>query len=342
MGRSSHACDYQFAANRLVSRVHVRARYIAPDAFQPARVEVLCCGWNGVTLHCHGRSYQLAKGDSFSSATHAADIILDVHGTRVSLVWPGPAVDPGSGLTASDASWLEDERLASPLRLGQRLISPISPTPGAIVIYEDADASAADGVEAAAAAAIPESIAAEDSALVDERFVAAAETGAAAESKSSLFSPDSVGETGQDARSPVGLSSPLSPSPVSPLSSLGDVGDENAAAPNAPLVQHVINQLAFSRLSSTPLSVIHSHLPPDLALPLRALPALLAAPCIGRIQREGKDAAGKPLETEYYYVPDADADAARRAAVVDGLQRPSLRTCRKQHKVSARRARHHG
>jgi hypothetical protein len=58
-----------------------------------------------------------------------------------------------------------------------------------------------------------------------------------------------------------------------------------------------------------------------------------AAPCIGEIHREGKDAAGKPLESEYYYIPDEDADAERRAAVVDGLRKPSLRNCRKQHKV---------
>ena len=60
---------------------------------------------------------------------------------------------------------------------------------------------------------------------------------------------------------------------------------------------------------------------------------LTATPCIGEIHREGKDAAGKALESEYYYIPDEDRDAQRRAAVVDGLRKPSLRNCRKQHKV---------
>jgi hypothetical protein len=60
---------------------------------------------------------------------------------------------------------------------------------------------------------------------------------------------------------------------------------------------------------------------------------LTATACIGEIHREGKDAAGKPLESEFYYVPEKDDDAERRAAVVDGLRKPSLRNCRKQHKV---------
>ena len=59
-----------------------------------------------------------------------------------------------------------------------------------------------------------------------------------------------------------------------------------------------------------------------------------ATGCVGIIPREGKDAAGKALESEYYYIPEMDSDASRRAAVVDGLRKPSLRNCRKQHKVS--------
>jgi hypothetical protein len=133
---------------------------------------------------------------------------------------------------------------------------------------------------------------------------------------------------------------------------------EHAASPNrrassestsqadpVPIVNHVINQLAFSRLSSTPLSVIMNHLPADLkggsptvqenkGMTNNELRKLLnATACIGEIHREGKDAAGKPLESEFYYVPEKDDDAERRAAVVDGLRKPSLRNCRKQHKV---------
>ena len=60
---------------------------------------------------------------------------------------------------------------------------------------------------------------------------------------------------------------------------------------------------------------------------------ILLVACIGEIHREGKDAAVKPLESEFYYVPEKDDDVERRAAVVDGLRKPSLRNCREQHKV---------
>jgi len=60
---------------------------------------------------------------------------------------------------------------------------------------------------------------------------------------------------------------------------------------------------------------------------------LLEIPCIGEISREGKDAAGKPLENEFYYVPDMDTDEMRKNAVEGGLGKTSLRAVRKQHKV---------
>ena len=59
---------------------------------------------------------------------------------------------------------------------------------------------------------------------------------------------------------------------------------------------------------------------------------LSAVQCIGTVTREGKDAAGKPLESEYYYIADKDMEEKRRNAV-EGLQKPGLRACRKQHKV---------
>ena len=57
--------------------------------------------------------------------------------------------------------------------------------------------------------------------------------------------------------------------------------------------------------------------------------------CVGEIARSGKDAAGKPLENEFYYVPERDDSAMRREAVVAGAGRTSLRAVRRNHKVSA-------
>lgn len=106
---------------------------------------------------------------------------------------------------------------------------------------------------------------------------------------------------------------------------------------------HAVNQLAFSRLSSTPFSTILNNLPPSFwksntsnvsgpsRIDIRFI--LENTKCIGKVAREGKDAAGKPLESEYYYIPDFDEDEMRRETVVNNLRKPGLRNCRKQHKV---------
>lgn len=103
------------------------------------------------------------------------------------------------------------------------------------------------------------------------------------------------------------------------------------------ITNHVVNQLAFSRLSSTPLSTLLSNLPAEdkYGLKREELKYIVESTvCIGTIPRQGKDADGKPLESQYYYIPEADSDESRRAAVVDGLRKPTLRNCRKHHVVS--------
>lgn len=99
---------------------------------------------------------------------------------------------------------------------------------------------------------------------------------------------------------------------------------------------HIVNQLAFSRLSSTPLSVLFSNIPSFLVASItkeRLVQTLGSIDCIGEIKRQGKDAVGKHLQSEYYYIPDNDTDIGRRAAVVEGMGRVGLRSCRKSHKV---------
>jgi hypothetical protein len=114
----------------------------------------------------------------------------------------------------------------------------------------------------------------------------------------------------------------------------------------SPVKNHVINQLAFSRVHAIPLSTIHSNLPAELkacavsgdagaSLPHAELERLLhSIPCIGEIAREGKDAAGKPLENEFYYVPEMDENAMRREAVLGSRGGTGLRAVRKNHKVN--------
>jgi hypothetical protein len=129
----------------------------------------------------------------------------------------------------------------------------------------------------------------------------------------------------------------------------------------SPIKNHVINQLAYSRLHSQPLSLIHGNLPSELkacipeiseeknlegsgtATPvpqlsredLKTLMDDIA--CIGEIPRSGKDAAGQPLENEFYYLPEMDTDMLRRETVTIGMRGGTgLRAVRRQHKVSFR------
>lgn len=390
MGRSSNSSHYQLSANRLISRVHIQARYIAASSpLEPNKVEIVCNGWNGAKLHCQGRTWELAKGDTFTSETEDAEIMLDVQDARVIIAWPErDRKDSASELT--DSTWDDDnsplgrvsgihavgqDLQSSPLRRARRIDTPVSPTPAGpannshaisslfsdsdepiVKIYEDEDAAEENQDIAAGHSQI--------STLPATSF--AADVG---ESQSSELSDPDEGQDPDEENDPIihsfgpfganiaskmaSFTAVASPEGPRGRGALGLAGSPNSRsrsestnqAESIPIVNHVVNQLAFSRLSSTPLSVIFQNLPADLkgASPIHLenkgltkddLRKLLnAAPCVGEIGREGKDAAGKPLESEYYYIPDEDADTQRRAAVVDGLRKPSLRNCRKQHKV---------
>ncbi|UKZ72217.1 uncharacterized protein TrAtP1_013159 [Trichoderma atroviride] len=142
MGRSSNSSHFQLSANRLISRVHVKARYLqGATPLEANKIEITCNGWNGLKLHCQGRTWELLKGDSFTSETEGTEIMVDVHDARVLIQWPkrsSSAVD-ANGLL-SDASWEDSPPRsqtrasamlqASPLRrAAARIQSPDSPTP---------------------------------------------------------------------------------------------------------------------------------------------------------------------------------------------------------------------
>jgi hypothetical protein len=390
MGRSSNSSHYQLSANRLISRVHVKARYIAGTApLESNKVEISCCGWNGVKVHCHGQTWELCKGDSFTSATESASIMLDVQDARVFIGWPSHE-RTASASRHADSSWDEEDSpraiggavnaagqsIPSSPFIGQfRYFSPESPTPAGrrpsaslpsilpdgsakpvVQIYEDESASKQDRQLSQEA---PKSQTSTEPASQPNDL--------GASQSSDLSEPD--GDDPDEENDPIihsfgpfgaNISSRMASFTAggSPTQTRGRIPKEFSASPakrsssestndadTLPVVNHVINQLAFSRLSSTPISVILNNLPAALknVSPSRSenqgltkddlRKVLIATPCIGEIHREGKDAAGKALESEYYYIPDEDRDEQRRAAVVDGLRKPSLRNCRKQHKV---------
>ncbi|KAG6004078.1 hypothetical protein E4U21_001423 [Claviceps maximensis] len=449
MGRSSNSSQFQLSANRLVSRVHVKARYIpAPSPLETNKIEVVCNGWNGLKLHCQGRTWELFKGDSFTSETEGTDLIVDVLDARVMIQWPKRGAMTAESLAnLSDSSWddspprsqLRSNSLlqSSPLRRNTRITSPESPTPvggnlassqrlqallpnmagvgdDGIHIFEDdlelpeprRDSIAAVDVGASMVTNATASFSSELSDVDDENehdpdeendpvvhsfgpfganltgrlasvstksprppkplgrpqqcrrphHASSNETLSTADLSSTPSSPTKESVSGSESSvslpvaaikvsdEQVSSSSSSSSSSRCPSAALAStttaVPQEEADKPTpsievAPaVINHVINQLAFSRLASTPLSTIMQNLPNEhkSGLTKDVLRVTIeAAPCIGIIPRQGKDAAGKALESEYYYQPDEDHDIQRRS-VVDAMRKPSLRNCRKQHK----------
>ena len=385
MGRSSASCEYQFSANRLISRVHVEACYKSSTSpLAREHVEVKCTGWNGVRIHCQGKVYEVKKGDTFQSDVREAEIMLDVHDSRVVLLWPPK---PRLGAISSD----EDDEMSptkrqrvmlrhstppspSPLQSRRRPVSPISPSPAvhallpsspplaqtrshldAVDIYEDPEPSIEPSKEQ-----VSEQV---PSSVPHQAAMQSASTASLVQQAPSSNADDysdndeendpiihSFGPFGENLLPRLASFNASSDSPNQDQSNSAKSSRSSHTGPlhlqqssaKTPLpsdldVQgHIINQLAYSRLSSTPLSTIISHLPHDAGSltkgDIRRIVSSTA--CIGEVTREGKDAAGKALESEYYYIPDLDEDEKRKEAVVTDLKKPGLRACRKQHKVS--------
>lgn len=119
---------------------------------------------------------------------------------------------------------------------------------------------------------------------------------------------------------------------TSPASSPQRPSESVSSHKSLTIQNHLTNQLAFSRINSIPLSELYRNLPLDLAATVtkdRVQSILSEIPCVGEIKRVGKDAAGKPLEHQYYYIPDADTDEVRKMAIGG---RTGMRSCRKTHK----------
>jgi hypothetical protein len=404
MGRSSNSSHFQLSANRLISRVHVKARYVpAATPLEANKVEIVCNGWNGLKLHCQGRTWDMGKGDTFTSETEGAELMIDVQDARVLVQWP--KLDRDQADRGDDSSWDDSPRSVrgedraslhgSPLRRTTRIASPESPTPAnmssaslrgllpdtnhqgaAVEIYEDEsdeqDLPKLTGVDFGASMAVTEVTNSFSSDLSDP--LSDAENDPDEENDPIVHSFGPFGANLNSRLASITAASPKQPrvfrgipEEQSPLRSGASTAPLQPSKPNslhsspktqapparqpqaaeaAPVdlsnvdvptvTNHVINQLAFSRLSSNPLTGILNNLPSEERKDLTkdGLRSIIEkTPCVGIIPRQGKDAAGKPLESEYYYIPEMDADENRRLAVTDGLRKPSLRNCRKQHKV---------
>ena len=412
MGRSSNSSHYQLSTNKLISRVHVRAVYIAANPPQSKKVQVECMGWNGVKVHCQGKAWELMKGDTFTSETDDADIMVDVHDARVLLVWPKQNENKIATPSDSDSTWDSEgspqrrgaavrtrTQHISPLRQHQRLQSPVSPSPAVrathaapsgyltsdppisipVQVYEDEPSDGEHGGPEGSQGAtqilsqpfgdVLQELQSsplqefsdndeENDPIISSFGPYGANLGARMESFTTHASPNRrpldplKEESISPQRPPIGRASKRRPQDHD-----SDTTDSINKKESNPITNHVINQLAYSRLSSTPLSTLMHNLPSALTAKSSSttsvkkgepcehftdhqLQSILEnTECIGTVEREGKDAAGKRLESEYYYIPEGDIDEARRE-MVEGLGGRGLRNCRKSHKVCSHRFYH--
>ncbi|OCT47959.1 putative transcription factor Tos4 [Cladophialophora carrionii] len=339
------------------------------------RVEITCSGWNGIKIHCKGQVYDVKKGETFSTDVRNSEIMIDVHDSRVVVEWPPkPQLGAFSSEDEEEEdSPSKRQRVMlrhstppspSPMQARKRLSSPISPSPAvqavmpsspplppaAVEIYEDPE-PAEQRSETISAAEVSQStqalsqksehseVSQNQASLSTDDFSDNDEENDPIIHSFGLFGanllPRMASISAGDSPDPSlclnsARSSHTEPSPTDDFSS-----SAKKAGSEIDVQSHIINQLAFSRLSSTPLSTILSHLPHEAgALSINEIRQLVKdTACIGEVRREGKDAAGKPLESEFYYIPDEDEDMQRKAAVVNDLRKPGLRACRKQHKV---------
>ena len=339
------------------------------------QIDITCTGWNGVKVHCRGKVLELGKGDTFSSCHKGLDIMVDVQDSRICVKWPvnsdnafsSGSSDEENSPSRHPRSLRRHSTPPSPLRPCNRIASPVSPSPavqavsipssppnllqpsgGPVVVYEDEPLSPERSVH--------ESLTVSQSTHKMSQPVDAT----LAQSQDSLlkqshefsdqdeendpiihsFGPFGANLLPRMASFTAGDSRTSSPRKASrqqalPLKSSASPSQPRNRAHSFDIKSHIINQLAFSRLSSTPMSTIISHFPDDAGeFSDHDVNEIVAqTSCIGEVAREGKDAAGKPLESEYYYIPDEDEDEIRREAVVNDLRKPGLRACRKQHKV---------
>ncbi len=397
MGRSSNSADYQLSTNRLISRVHIQAAYHAPSASYPqGHIEVECLGWNGAKIHCRGRIFELSKGDTYISENRETEIMLDVQDTRVMIAWPAISAQKLSwdseeeGMPTPTRRRHQTNFNSSPPIVPR---SPVSQSPirppiftalgieaqsGPVLVFEDADAgdesASVDSPDCASKTftrpSLPSSRSSQEPGLdvLDPKA-----------SVLSSFAVDDFSDNDEENDPIVHSFGPFGQNLLNGLASFNTATPTQSTTPRlravlpspvlkrpsaepirfkeSPIKNHVINQLAFSRVHSQALSVIHTNLPAELkscvaktsegkgsdsngtTTPLPQLSKqelkkiLDDTPCVGEIPRAGKDAAGQPLENEFYYVPEMDTNQMRRETITAGTRSTGLRSVRKTHKV---------
>lgn len=314
IGRSSQSCDVAVSSkNKLVSRVHAQARYFIKDH----TITIDCLGWNGLTVivpgeNGHQAEYEINKGQSLTSS-YTNGVKLDIRGEQALVLVDEEETDdeiPTRLPVSNSSNSIQNEKpkplrqtpptqerpVESRKRQSTPLANPRSKTPKTpkLAIPSPDEAPKSAGKETP------------KSALKNASILPAA----------SKTTTEKKSETEN-----------VVEKQISEVSSEKPKLDDDE-------IKHILaNHLAFSRLSSTPLSTICKSNSALMKLDRQFVRVVLEdIACVGVIHRIGKDASGQPLEEEYYYIPEKDNDDHRRNMAEQSRGHIGLRSCRKQHK----------
>lgn len=313
IGRSSQSCDVAVSSkNKLVSRIHAQARYHIKDH----SITIDCLGWNGLTVivpgeNGHQAEYEINKGQSLTS-TYTNGVKLDIRGEQALVLVDEEETDdevPTRLPVTNSSNSIQSEKP-----------KPLKQTPPAqehrVENRKRQSTPLGDGrtkTPKTPKLATPTSRPAAKEAMIQEPTP-----------KKSGLSP--------------AISKPIAENKPEAAETI--VEEQSAEKPSKKPkldddgIKHILaNHLAFSRLSSTPLSTICKSNSALTKLDRQFVRALLESiACVGVIHRTGKDASGRPLEEEYYYIPENDSDDHRRNMAEQSRGHIGLRSCRKQHK----------
>lgn len=331
LGRSSKANDFMLSSsNRLASRIHVRAEYIQTSPGNNERVKFTCEGWNGCTLVVptfkrinktefekmrEGKeSLQTENAGSSTESRDKTSFVYVPNGVTDYIIPRGHnvEVDYVDGITINVRGDLVMVKLVNdnPIKYDE--------------FEQDIKTSLKRKADATSEGSKKRVV--EKKKKIEAKVVK--KNTPKKEDSSKTEKPKSIVE---DERVPQKVEQePVKQNDAKITKSL------QKEFVDYPRIQHLVsNHLAFSRLHSMPLSSIHNSISALKSVDPEDLRYVLGNTAwIGVVARKGKDAAGRPLEEEYYYVYDADIDNDRKTMVEKIGARGSggLRACRKTHK----------
>ncbi|KAG5518387.1 hypothetical protein PMAC_003184 [Pneumocystis sp. 'macacae'] len=296
IGRSSQSCALSISRNnKFVSRIHAKIEY----HLENRAIYITCLGWNGMLLHIH-KEYEPRKIKKNQTSVvewvpGIGPIILEIAGSFSQILWPiflEMSVNNEKYINEVYSPCINDENIPPSSQRVCRRLEFDKDRLERIPLKE----LTYDDLNNIKIYNSPTSTDSDSLQLIPLN-----------NNKIRIFSND-----------------------IQPLSLTPNSSNSKKNFVDSDLLDSVLAILAFSPLSAIPSSTL-IHLFPttfskeDVEEWLRG-----AGQFVAEIKREGKDAAGKPLESEWYYIPEKDNNEGRRARLQPYLK--PIRESRKIHK----------